>query len=243
METFQFMQIAVATPKVQSYSVSQQERQPQQLKLEASVADSFTPSVVQERSGANFKKVAPLGALLLFLGSCAQQVEKKAAPVVEKAVEHNTGKVEEKVGPSANLFITKIKKSTLYKTVEPMSVKLPTQGNNEATTSASPDFASLSAKQKNEIGYRTIKVLSCNEKDGKFSLAFNTGKPLVNFKSIKDCEESQLKTTETLMNRGSITFPDSIVDLQQQRGSTGTNGLFINLIQGEGFGENPLEGR
>ena len=237
------MQIAVATPKVQSYSVSQQERQPQQLKLEASVADSFTPSVVQERSGANFKKVPPLGALLLFLGSCAQQVEKKAAPVVEKAVEHNTGKVEEKVGPSASLFITKIKKSTLYKTVEPMSVKLPTQGNNEATTSALPDFASLSAKQKNEIGYRTIKALSCDEKNGQFPLSFMTGEPLAIFPTFEDCQGKIIETSTTLMNRGSTTFQNSIVDLQQKNGSTGTNGLFINLIQGEGFGENPLEGR
>ena len=108
------MQIAVATPKVQSYSVSQSKPvsfQPQQ-QLEPSVADSFTPSVVQERSGGNGKTVfrSLLTTSLLCLVACGQQVVEKVTPTIEKSVGEKLPLIIEGTEhsiPSINQYIQK----------------------------------------------------------------------------------------------------------------------------------------
>ena len=189
---------------------------------------------------------------LLFLPSCGIKVEEKAATVLEKATEQvvksppDAEKALEKPAKAAEDsaidLIQNIEASEAYKNVNAIAVSIVKEGGNEATTSESFDRSKLDAEKKMKvIGLPTLKALSCPKKNGQYPLSFTTGEPLNTFSTLEKCLAAKIKIGQDIMNLGSITFPDSIVDLQQKRGATGTNGLFINLIQGAGFGENPFD--
>ena len=210
---------------------------------------SFIVSIAQSRNWVNFRKFAPLVGLLAILTGCGEKVLEKASSTIEKQVSPEvTPTTEKKSKPEtsgeilATENIRKIESSDLYKQVEPMTVKLPEQGVNESTTSTSPSLKSFMSEQKKEIGYAVLKALSCVPENGaSYKLTFRKGNPLVTVPSLEVCQSERIKIAETLANRGSTTFTDTILDLQQTNGSTGSNGIFVNLIQGPGFGENPFE--
>ncbi len=111
------MQIALATAMAPSYTVGQykqgEERQPQQ-KLEALVADSFTPSTTQTRSGASWKTLAIVLALSpLGLHACSQE-----APKVTSATETATAKAVAKATPALETSLGQLERTVEQKIQE-----------------------------------------------------------------------------------------------------------------------------
>lgn len=207
------------------------------------ISTSNLLSRVKQLKIVSVKKIVPIAGLLLMLTGCSEKVAEKIAPVVEKAVENTTPAVE-KVAEnptSAVERIQDIEDRSAYKQVKSIVVKIPKEGGNEATTSSRLDLSSLPNEEKKVIAYATIKASICNKIGDQYLLAFNVGEPLAKYPSLEECEKQRIEIGEAVINSWNITFPDTIVDLQQKDGATGSEGIFIQLIQGAGLGQNPFD--
>lgn len=199
------MQLSVTTAMTQPSTLSpfkqRQERQPNQ-PLEASVADSFTPSTAQSRSGANGKInfASFVASSLLLLTACGQQAVKEAAPVVRETLEAKVAPVlENEIKDTAPVVkqkvvnvleqVRKIKEDT---SIEPINVI--STANGLADESLNPPIPNV------KLGERVIQALECKKtSDGKYTLLFpNVGKPLQKAMTQEGCAEVQLDIGEQI---------------------------------------------
>ncbi|MCS6267714.1 MAG: hypothetical protein H2174_09135 [Vampirovibrio sp.] len=231
------MQVSVATAMGNLYPVSQSKLgsfQPQQ-QLEASVADSFTPSTptAQARSGMNFKKgvAAFVTSSLFLLGGCGQQVVEKVTPTAEKTVEKTA---------AAELSTQAIMKRILTirdSAITPIKVKLPQGRENGATMSKPVNVSSLTNQQRINIADSIIKASNCkaNNVAGVETRYYTLGdndKVINSYPTLTECGKAVYTIASQIVEKGSASTDNARLDLQQEKGSTGNEGMFINVING-----------